>query len=88
MFARSQHEDAYNFDINLGCTIVPHDGAAKQVCATNFKHMYWTMKQQLVHHTISGCNVRTGDLMGSGTISGPVSASTCMWGSTNVCCAQ
>eukprot|EP00041_Stephanoeca_diplocostata_P023493 m.578493 g.578493 ORF g.578493 m.578493 type:complete len:419 (-) comp22306_c1_seq16:2102-3358(-) len=66
-----KHDDAYNFDINLGCTIVPHDGSAKQVCATNFKHMYWTMKQQLVHHTISGCNVRTGDLMGSGTISGP-----------------
>lgn len=34
--------------------------------------MYWTMKQQLAHHTINGCNIRPGDLMGSGTVSGPV----------------
>jgi fumarylacetoacetase len=33
--------------------------------------MYWTMAQQLAHHTVSGCNTRVGDLMGSGTISGP-----------------
>jgi fumarylacetoacetase len=37
----------------------------------NFKHMYWSMAQQLAHHTVSGCNTRVGDLMGSGTISGP-----------------
>ena len=36
------------------------------------QHMYWTPKQQLVHHTVTGCNVRPGDLMGSGTISGEV----------------
>jgi 2-keto-4-pentenoate hydratase/2-oxohepta-3-ene-1,7-dioic acid hydratase in catechol pathway len=34
--------------------------------------MYWTMKQQLAHHTVSGCNMRPGDLLASGTISGPV----------------
>ncbi|XP_024117776.1 fumarylacetoacetase [Oryzias melastigma] len=33
--------------------------------------MYWTMKQQLAHHTVNGCNVRAGDLLASGTISGP-----------------
>jgi len=33
--------------------------------------MYWTMEQQLAHHTVNGCSVRAGDLMGSGTISGP-----------------
>lgn len=33
--------------------------------------MYWNMAQQLAHHTVNGCNVRAGDLMGSGTISGP-----------------
>jgi fumarylacetoacetase len=32
--------------------------------------MYWNMSQQLAHHTVNGCNVRCGDLMGSGTISG------------------
>lgn len=37
-----------------------------------FQNMYWTPKQQLVHHTVTGCNVRPGDLMGSGTISGQV----------------
>ncbi|KHN80936.1 Fumarylacetoacetase [Toxocara canis] len=41
------------------------------VSRSNFKYMYWTMKQQLVHHTCNGCNIRAGDLMGSGTISGP-----------------
>ena len=35
--------------------------------------MYWTMKQQLAHHAVSGCNMRPGDLLASGTISGPVS---------------
>uniref|UniRef100_H3CFF8 Fumarylacetoacetase n=2 Tax=Tetraodon nigroviridis TaxID=99883 RepID=H3CFF8_TETNG len=34
-------------------------------------YMYWTMKQQLAHQTVNGCNVRPGDLMASGTISGP-----------------
>ena len=41
------------------------------ICRSNFKYMYWTMKQQLAHHTISGCNLQSGDLLGSGTISGP-----------------
>jgi fumarylacetoacetase len=41
------------------------------ICRTNFRHMYWSMAQQLAHHTVSGCNTRVGDLMGSGTISGP-----------------
>lgn len=34
-------------------------------------HMYWTQKQQLAHHTITGCNMQPGDLLGSGTVSGP-----------------
>lgn len=38
---------------------------------SNFKWMYWTMKQQLAHHTVTGCNLNAGDLLGSGTISGP-----------------
>ena len=40
------------------------------VCRTNLRHLYWSMAQQLAHHTVSGCNLRVGDLMGSGTISG------------------
>lgn len=45
------------------------------VCRTNQKFLYWTMAQQLVHHTINGCNMMPGDLLGSGTISGPTSTS-------------
>ena len=42
------------------------------------QYMYWTMKQQLAHHTVNGCNVRPGDLLASGTISGPVSVCACV----------
>jgi len=41
------------------------------ICRSNFKYMYWTMKQQLTHHTVNGCTLRPGDLLASGTISGP-----------------
>jgi fumarylacetoacetase len=41
------------------------------VCRSNTKHLYWDVRQQLAHHTVNGCNVRPGDLMASGTISGP-----------------
>ncbi|HVP11539.1 MAG TPA: fumarylacetoacetase [Phycisphaerae bacterium] len=41
------------------------------ICRTNFKYLYWNMSQQLAHHTITGCNLRPGDLLASGTISGP-----------------
>ena len=43
----------------------------QQICRSNFKYMYWNICQQLAHHTVTGCNVRPGDLMASGTISGP-----------------
>ncbi|WP_413658017.1 fumarylacetoacetase [Paraburkholderia phenoliruptrix] len=48
--------------------------SGKTIARTNFKYMYWSMAQQLAHHTSSGCNVRVGDLMGSGTISGPANS--------------
>ncbi len=60
-----------SFDIKLRATVETQNGELTELCRTNFKHLYWTMKQQLAHHTINGCNVRSGDLMGSGTISGP-----------------
>ena len=61
---------ANNYDINLQVAIAA-DGSETVISNTNFKYMYWSMMQQLTHHTIAGCNVRVGDLMGSGTISGP-----------------
>ena len=60
-----------NFDINLEVSITPKDQAETIVSRTNFKHMYWNMRQQLAHHTVNGCNIRTGDVCASGTISGP-----------------
>ncbi|XP_077775003.1 fumarylacetoacetase isoform X2 [Podarcis muralis] len=65
-------DQPYTFDINLFVAI-KGDGMSKpaNICRSNFKHMYWTMKQQLAHHTVNGCNLRPGDLLASGTISGP-----------------
>ncbi|MFP8490025.1 fumarylacetoacetase [Gracilimonas sp. Q87] len=41
-----------------------------KICTSNYRNLYWSMEQQLAHHTVNGCNARTGDLFGSGTISG------------------
>jgi len=60
-----------SLDIKLEASIQPENGQETLVSQSNFKYMYWTMAQQLTHHTSNGCNVRAGDMMGSGTISGP-----------------
>jgi fumarylacetoacetase len=60
-----------NLDIKLDVFLKPQNGEENKICTSNYKYMYWTMEQQLAHHTINGCNVNVGDLMGSGTISGP-----------------
>ncbi|MBK8227216.1 MAG: fumarylacetoacetase [Flavobacteriales bacterium] len=59
-----------HYDIKLEVAIRPEGGSETVVCRSNFKHLYWNMAQQLAHHTVNGCNVRAGDLMASGTISG------------------
>jgi fumarylacetoacetase len=67
-----QTAGAGSYNIHLEVTLQgakmdrPH-----RICASNFKHLYWSMAQQLAHHTVNGCNLRTGDLVASGTISGP-----------------
>ncbi|OVZ61234.1 fumarylacetoacetase [Pigmentiphaga sp. NML080357] len=63
--------DRHAYDIELTVELRPAAGDGTIITRSNFRHLYWTMAQQLAHHTSSGCNVRTGDLMGSGTISGP-----------------
>ncbi len=60
-----------NYDIHLEVFIQPEGQAPHKVSSSNFKYMYWSMRQQLAHHTVNGCNMRTGDLCASGTISGP-----------------
>jgi len=59
-----------NYDINLEVSIQPKNGKETVVSTSNFKYMYWSMFQQLAHHTSNGCNIRVGDIMASGTISG------------------
>lgn len=61
----------HNFDINLEAIIETESGVSKTVSNSNFKHMYWSMAQQLAHHTVNGCNMNVGDMCASGTISGP-----------------
>ena len=63
-------EGLKNYDINLEVLIQPENCKETVVSTSNFKYMYWNMSQQLAHHTINGCNVKIGDLMASGTISG------------------
>ncbi|WP_395049272.1 fumarylacetoacetase [Flavobacterium sp.] len=65
-----QQKGKHNFDINLEVVIQPEKSEATIVTRTNFKNMYWSMSQQLTHHTSNGCRVNSGDMMGSGTVSG------------------
>jgi fumarylacetoacetase len=65
-------QGSYTFDITLEVLLEttklaePH-----RICRSNYRLLYWNLSQQLAHHTVTGCNVCTGDLMASGTISGP-----------------
>ena len=64
-----------NIDIDLAVDLELASGGAHRICVSNTKHLYWSMAQQLAHHTVNGCNVRVGDLLASGTISGPTPGS-------------
>jgi len=65
-----------SYDVNLEIAIKPEGSdKAYPISTTNWKCMYWNMKQQLVHHSVTGCNMQPGDLLGSGTISGSTETS-------------
>ena len=64
-----------NLDIHLEVALQPAGRPPTTVCRSNTRSLYWNMAQQLAHHTVNGCNVRVGDLMASGTISGEESGS-------------
>ena len=66
-----EYEGQSHYDVALEVEIIPENGQGLTVCRSNFKHMYWNMRQQLAHHTVNGCNINAGDMMASGTISGP-----------------
>lgn len=58
------------FDVHLEVILTTAAGTEKVISRSNFRHLYWTVSQQIAHHTITGCNLRVGDLLASGTISG------------------
>lgn len=67
-----QVDGANNYDIALEVGITPENETEETtVSRSNFRYMYWNMAQQLAHHTVNGCDVHVGDMMASGTISGP-----------------
>ncbi|WP_322514507.1 fumarylacetoacetase [Rhodopseudomonas palustris] len=67
-----QQQGANNYDMALEVALrTPAMNAPARISATNFKYMYWSSVQQLVHHASSGCAMTIGDLLGSGTVSGP-----------------
>lgn len=65
-----QFEGKKNYAIALAVDLQTPDGLTHQIVQSNYQYMYWNMVQQLVHHTSNGCNIKVGDMMASGTISG------------------
>lgn len=65
-----QEEKRQNFDVQLEVILQLQNTEEVKICTSNFKNMYWTVAQQIAHHTVNGCNLNIGDVMASGTISG------------------
>jgi fumarylacetoacetase len=64
--------DDFTFDIQLEARLqTPKMTELQTITRTNFRNLYWSIAQQLAHHTVNGCNLQPGDLLASGTISGP-----------------
>ncbi|KAH9261158.1 fumarylacetoacetase [Batrachochytrium salamandrivorans] len=59
------------YDVDLFAAIKSNHHKELVVCQTNLRNLYWTPAQMMAHHTVTGCNLRPGDLLGTGTISGP-----------------
>ncbi|MDX1913073.1 MAG: fumarylacetoacetase [Saprospiraceae bacterium] len=67
-----QAKGAKNVDIHLEVALTsPKNNVETVISRSNTRYLYWSMAQQLAHHTVNGCNVQVGDLLASGTISGP-----------------
>lgn len=64
-------EGKNNYDIMLEADLKPQHAEGIILCRSNAKFLYWSIRQQLAHHTVNGCNVQVGDMYASGTISGP-----------------
>ncbi|MCG8531539.1 MAG: fumarylacetoacetase, partial [Desulfovibrionales bacterium] len=67
-YLKSKGDNAFDIHLEIHLTL---DNESHCISQTNAKHLYWNIFQQLAHHTVTGCNISPGDLMASGTISGP-----------------
>jgi fumarylacetoacetase len=65
-----QFEGKKNYAIELTVDLQTPDGITHPLVQSNYRYMYWNMVQQMAHHSSNGCNIRVGDMMASGTISG------------------
>ena len=71
-----RQKDDFTFDIRLEAALQTSSMEAPHIITrTNFQNLYWSIAQQLAHHTVNGCNLQPGDLLASGTISGPTEES-------------
>ncbi|KIW30999.1 fumarylacetoacetase [Cladophialophora immunda] len=59
------------FDVELEVAVIGKDGVRDVVCESNLRHLYWSPAQMVAHQASSGCGLKEGDLIGTGTISGP-----------------
>ena len=66
-----QTHNAGHFSLELEAWLQPADGEAVCICHTNARYLYWNFAQMIAHHTVGGCNLNVGDVLATGTISGP-----------------
>ena len=69
-YLQQRNVQNYDLELDVGLRALGMN-VPQSICRTNFKYMYWSSVQQLMHHASSGCAMNVGDLLGSGTISGP-----------------
>ncbi|MBI3863233.1 MAG: fumarylacetoacetase [Planctomycetia bacterium] len=69
-YLRCQRDEAYDIHLEVLLHAAGTDEPVR-ICTSNLRHLYWNFCQQVAHHTCNGCNLRTGDLLATGTISGP-----------------
>ena len=72
--AANRQQGVLDIELQVGLLTPAMRGAgqdAATICRTSYRHAYWTVAQLVAHHSVNGCNLRPGDLLGSGTLSGP-----------------
>ena len=72
--ARNRQAGAIDIELQVGLQTQSMREAGEgdaTICRTSYRHAYWTVAQMVTHHTVNGCNLQSGDLLGSGTLSGP-----------------